>query len=299
MRTIYQHFRVRVLFAIVGAIATTMVMGCSMDTIHVEFVNDADKTIVGATDLMPDQLPDSLAIETSLQIKGSNWSVTRADPENKSDFIKAKKLKVFVLPVSSVPPGEIYFSLPTISNDIGGVAGEALPNENIFALHEDDWRQIEFVSTQFDRMIDEEVADIRRIYEQERLASGPFKKVHIRKRIVNPLAGVSLHLPELATLLHPVKKFVAVGFQRQRGTIPNSFAWKIDSTMTVWGVTDTNNAVHTLCVMGRPEKGSIDSASEAFATLNSTYNLKFVDWCRATKIDSDSQAFKEYFAPKN
>ena len=220
-----------------------------------------------------------------------------AKPQDKAEFIKTKRLKVFVLPISSIPPGEIYFSLPTISNDIGGVTGDALPNEDIFALHEDDWRQIEFVSTRFDGLIDEEIADIRTIYKNERLPSGPFKKVHIRKRIVDSLAGVSLKLSDLESLFRPVQKFRAVGFERQRGTIPNGFAWKIDSSLIVWGVTDMNQIVTTLCVMGDPERGTIDSASDSFASLSLKYDLQFVDWCRGRKIGSDREAFKQYFHP--
>ena len=196
-----------------------------------------------------------------------------------------------------MPTDDVLFSLATISDDVGNITGDALPSEKIFAIHEDDWRQVEFVSQSFAHEIQLEITDIQNIYQNERSEVG-FKNVHVRKRIPNPFESQPITLSDLENIFHPQEKFESVGFQRTRGTIPNSFAWKLDRNLILWGVTDNNGKIARLCVHGVPENENVTRFSEAFSSFNNQYKLTFVDWCRATNITSDVQAFANYFQKK-
>lgn len=276
---------------------TLLGTSCSKNTVHVEFINAKDKSVIAVSDMPPEQLPDSFAIDTTLDIKNSKWSVVSADPVEKSKFTQTGKLRVLLSPITMMPPGEILFSLVTISDNVGATIGDTLPSDKIFALHEDDWRQMEFVSQSFAREIRLEIADIQNIYQNERSGVG-FKKVHVRKRIPNPFQSQPITLSDLEKFFRQQEKFESVGFQRTRGTIPNSFAWKLDRSLILWGVADNNGRIVRLCVQGVPENENTLRFSETFSLLNNQYKLTFVDWCRKTVITSDVQAFTNYFQKK-
>jgi hypothetical protein len=267
----------------------------SEQSIRVEFINAADNSVIGTSEMLPAQLPDTFAINTNLDIKDQKWSVQSAEPAEKAQFLKTGKLRLVLSRVTLVNPADILFSLPTISNDIGNSQGDTLPNDAIFAIHEDDWRQVEFVSTQFNSGIDQEFADIQRIWTSER--SGPaFKKLHIRKRIPEPLADSSLHLDDLREIIPPGKQFDAVGFLRTRGTIPQSFAWSVCDNFVAWGIVGPDGRILRFCLSGMPDPDEISAISASLAKLTEHHRLHFVDWCRTTKIHSDARAFESYFA---
>jgi hypothetical protein len=269
---------------------------CSKRTIHVEFINAKDQRPIAVSKLPPEQIPDTFAIATTLDMAGSKWSVERAEPQDKSDILKAGKVRVYLIAVSTMSPNDILFSLPTISDDMAVATGDILPSPRIFAIHEDDWRQVEFIARKYSTDIEAELADIRRIYQEQRAGVG-FKKVHIRKRIPNPLSGVKLALRELEAVLSPPGKFEGVGFDRTRGTIPGSFAWSLDENCVIWGITDESGHVTRLCLLGSLGPRATQVSGQ-FAKLASEHQLALVDWCRLTNITSDMDAFRTYFTGK-
>ncbi len=267
----------------------------SEGVIRVEFINGADNSIIAVSEMPPAQLPDTFAIDTTLDIKDQKWSVQSAEPMEKAQFLKTGRLRLVLCRVTVGMPEDILFSLPTISDDIGSVHGNTLPNDAVYAIHEDDWRQIEFVATRFGSEIDQEFADFRQIWTSEK--SGPgFKKVHVRKRIPNPTTASSLHLDDLKGIIPPLKRFDAVGFQRTPGIIPQSFAWSVGRQVVMWGIADADGNVFRLCLSGVPEPDQVTKISAALAMLTDRYRLHLVDWCRTTKICSDAKAFENYFA---
>ena len=267
----------------------------AVGTIRVEFINGADHSIIAVSDMLPAQLPDTFAINTTLDIKDQKWSVLSAEPLEKTQFLKAGKLRLVLSHLTLANPADALFSLPTISDDIGNARGDTLPNDTVFAMHEDDWRQVEFVSARFSSEINQEFADIQQIWNSEK--SGPrFKKTHVRKRIPEPLAQSSLYLDDLNRIFTPQKRFEAVGFLRTVGIIPQSFAWSVSRHLVMWGIVDSNAKVVRLCVSGLPEPDQTAAISAGLATLTERYQLRFIDWCHTTAIHSKAQAFENYFA---
>src|SRR5678815_1228616 len=93
-------------------------------TIRVVFINANTGEVIGRSDMPLEQLPESFDIATTLQIGQTSWEVDRAEPATSQEFERSR----------------------------------------CFVLHEDDWRQLEFVSA--DRMdaVAEECEAIRRVY---------------------------------------------------------------------------------------------------------------------------------------
>lgn len=278
---------------IVAAIAALFGSSCAKHNVHVEFVNERDNALIGTVDLPLEKLPDTFAVDTTLDIADKKWSVIRAEPVTKPEFAKSSRLRVFLLPITTVPPGELLYSLPTISNDIGVGEGSAPPDDRVFQIHEDDWRQIEFVSQEYEQEIQSEFNDIRKVYDS-RHPGGGFVKVHVRKRVPTPLRKKAIRISDLQRELPPKRNYVAVGIQRSLGTFQNSFAWDIDDDVTLWGTRNEEGRIQILCLTLRGNNSRSLEWIAALARLCSKHALCIVDWCRVSKA-SNSLDIKELF----
>src|SRR5262245_19205400 len=114
-------------------------------TIAVEFYEGESSQPFMASDMPIDQLPDTFQIRTKLNIRDEEWTVSSAVPARKEEFRVTGKLQIRLVkppPTTTIPLGDILFTLPTISNDIAALQ-EAVSLENILVVHEDDWPQQE------------------------------------------------------------------------------------------------------------------------------------------------------------
>jgi hypothetical protein len=184
------------------------------------------------------------------------------------------------------------FSMPSVSGGIGNLSGTTPPGPDVFMIHEDDWRQVEFVSTDFEKDIDAEFADIHNVRVNERKPGG-YTDLFVRERITDPVHNLTLK--NVQELIPPVKQFSAVGFQRERGTVPHSFAWAVDGSLAVWGLTDDGGNVTQLCLVGAPQKEHAAAISAALSKLTLRYDLYLVDWCKEARVHGDVQDFEKYF----
>jgi len=269
--------------------------GGSEPSIRVEFINAADNSTIAVSEMPVSRLPDTFAIDTTLDIKNQKWSVQSADPIEKAHFLKTGKLRLLLSRITVGVPGDILFSLPTISDDVGQAWGNTSPNDAVFAIHEDNWRQIEFVSAAFDAEIEQEFADIRQIWTSEKREVG-FKNLHVRKRIPEPLTGSSVRLDDLKAIVTAQRQFEGVGFLRTPGIIPSSFAWSTDAQLVVWGIAEPEGRIVRLCLAGMPQRDSIVSVSASLAAFTQRQKLYLVNWCRMAKISTDAKLFEHYFS---
>ena len=267
---------------ILSTIAAVFGFSCARHEIHVEFINEKDNTSVGIVDLPLERLPDTFAINTTFDIGDKKWSVTKADPVTKTAFAKTRRLRVFLVPVTAVPASGILFSLPTISDDLGVGEGSTPPDDTVFQIHEDDWRQIEFVAQVYKQEIASEFDDIRKIYS-DRKPKGGFTRVHIRKRIPSPLGNKAISLTDLRQALPPKHQYKAVGVQRSLGTFQKSFAWDVDEGVTLWGTTTDGDRIRIFCISVRARHPHSPDVTTALARFCSERNLYLIDWCRASK----------------
>ena len=119
-------------------------------TVSVAFVDDATGRQVAASDVPLDQLPDTFALDTELDIGGSRYFVVRAEPQTKAEFAKTRRLMVALRRVEKVgtrAEQKILFSLPSICGAALPSATGASISGDVVVLHEDDSRQCEFVAS--------------------------------------------------------------------------------------------------------------------------------------------------------
>jgi hypothetical protein len=246
--------------------------------VHVAFYEQGKLEPFSQTLLPIERLPDTFEIETTLNIRGEEWMVSSARPATKEKFRKTGHVQVFLYKpvVGHMPPGDIMFSLPTISDDIGGL--EDSPSlENVFVVHEDDWRQQELVSRRFIDDVSMELESIRQIYDTQREGLG-FKSLHVRSSIPSPLQDVRLILTDLKTKLGAVHDYRGVAFNNVAAVVRNGFAFRIAQGSIVWGQRREGDEVAVTCVR-LIETPSLEGLAP-FDRLQAEFELLFVDWVR-------------------
>ena len=101
-------------------------------------------------------------------------------------------------------PNEILFMTPTLNDAIPSAATSTPVTDDCVQLHEDDWRQFEFIPRDRKSDVEDELVDISAIWDNHSVSLGEsgtaFNDVHVRKRIPNALA-IRLSLSELESFV--------------------------------------------------------------------------------------------------
>lgn len=137
-----------------------------------------------------------------------------------------------------------------------------------YAMHEDDWRQHEFVSRRFRPEAEAEFADIRRVYEgQEGLG---FERCHVRSRIRQPLEGLALTIGDVSSALGGIEPVaLVVG----GGQVIDAFAFPLPGGAAYTRL--EGGSVRVLGLHGGAEPGGLRG-------LANENGLALVDWVRAS-----------------
>jgi hypothetical protein len=243
--------------------------------IAVTFIDAITRQPIASSDMLPEQLPETFALDTTLDLAGTSYVVVRADPTTKVEFALTKRLTVALRRVEVFAPKDILFSLPTI-------CGAALPHTvatashgDAVVLHEDDFRQCEFVASRYHQEISDELADIQRIH-REQAASVGFRKLHLRERIPHPLrAGTpwsSIH-----ALLGDVSPVSEISISRPEHVVESAIGVRFPDGVVLWGALE-NGSLTALCVE------ELDSRSEtttaALKRVADELSCALVHWCR-------------------
>jgi hypothetical protein len=173
-------------------------------------------------------------------------------------------------------PKDWLYSVPTICDEIprallpaSGVDGD------LYRLHEDDWRQVEFVSTAQMSSVDLNLVEIRNV-TAERIGPG-FPRVHLRSEPRYPLAGVQLAHQELATAAGPVvTDYAGVGYRDQDSWIAGSFAFEIADAVTAYGL-ETDGVLQVVGFAG-VDQNAARLLIERVTPLLRSHNLVLVAW---------------------
>jgi len=247
--------------------------------IDVEFYEQGKVEPFARSTLPIEQLPDTFQIETTLNIRGEEWTVSGARPTTKEEFRKTGRVQVFLFKpvIEYESPDDVLFSLPTISDEIGALE-ESASLENVFVVHEDDWRQQELVSRDFVERISNELRSIRQIYETQRVDVG-FKSLHVRTSIPSPLLGVCLNLKVLMGRLGAAHVYRGVAFNSVAAVVRNGFAFRTANGSTLWGQRRDDDEVAILCI--RPDESiPVAEALAPFGSFLTEFDLLFVDWIK-------------------
>jgi hypothetical protein len=238
--------------------------------IRVVFVDAADGAEFGRAEVAADELPDSFEAGTTLTLAGTEWSVEGAEPPVSADFRATGTLTLTLRRIDQLDPADLLFSLPTIC--------DAVPSgEQLGDLHEDDWRQIEFVAAGLTDVVEAQFREIRAIYEQQAEFDDDdallgFRRLHVREHPAAPLPGLVSKRRLLDLLPAGPDTGQAGSFARTIGPV------------IVYGLSD-GDAVSVLGVQFEDEPDP--ALAGPLRGVMDTFHLALVDWCRCVLIGPD------------
>lgn len=239
--------------------------------IAVTLIDVASGEELGRTELPADDLPETFEVDTTMHLGSEDWRVEKADPVDRTGYVASSQLTLWLrrletLGTTDIDPSQLRFTMPTLE--------DALPpmrrpdSSQTYAMHEDDWRQREFVSRQFADDIESELREIREIWaEQDGVG---FERVHIRTRVPAPLRGIELTLDEVAAALGGIEPLsLTVG----DGQVVDGFAFPLSGGAAYGRV--AGGLVETLALHGGAEPGGLGRRA-------SVHSLVLVDWIRTS-----------------
>jgi hypothetical protein len=267
--------------------------------IHVEFFDHATGEVFTQTDLPVERLPESFEADTTMHLGEQDWNAIEARPVTAAAFRRTGKLMLILRkanPVTMVDPSTILFSLPTITNDALPpiAAGSSKLDRDVIEIHEDDWRQIEWVSASFSDAAASDLDAIRLIYEHHRAEYG-FRQLHLRRAIPVPLEDRQLRLEDLRAALGPHARWlVGFAYRGVAGIIESSFAVRLISSIEMYGVAP-EGLVQALCFANTATNNAPRPDVENLARLAATHDLILADWCAAARIRPSAEDYANYF----
>jgi hypothetical protein len=193
-------------------------------------------------------------------------------------FGRKKKTEQEADKVGTMNPGGIWFTTPTISNEFPQTIPKARGTEFDIFIHEDDYRQNEFLNPSSLPNIEEEFNGIKEIWTNHSKKSEEytlFKDCHVRNIIGSP--GLTVNFNALKSLL----KCNSVGQVVINGEIlVNGVAFKTDNT-TYFGILTGD----TIVELGIAKWN--DNTTDEILEIGKTFNLLFVNWYHCQIIKND------------
>jgi hypothetical protein len=264
--------------------------------IHVTFI-DADTQMPFAQSEVPlDRLPETFEMDTTMHLGDDDWHVVKADPLTTAEFAQTGKLVLTLAKVQQVSPKDILYSLPTLNNDLPRVIGGAQQGQRIFTMHEDDWRQIEFISTTHTDAIHAQIGEIRRIFDEESVQTErftAFRRLFVRKEIPAPIAD-PLPLAQVQSLFAANStSYDGLAIGTTTDLVEGGFALDL-AGIVLYGQQHEGNVTALGLAMGSGGSANPATMAGLFAALMRQYSLSLVDWCSMLVLPADSDLLDEY-----
>jgi hypothetical protein len=255
-----------------------------MPTIETFFIDAATGDAIGQTDVPAEQLPASFNSRTTLHIGDEDWHVLKAEPVTAEEFLRTGRLVLTLQKIVTVPAKDLLFSLPTICDVIPAVLpGSTKRGKHVLELHEDDWRQIEFVSVSCRPVIEAEIASISAIYQTA------FKEIHVRKSLAAPLNRERLLLNQLASFFTGAPEiYDGVAYEHLDGLLEGGFACRL-GTVVFYGQQSegTIRTLGTKIVEETPEAHK--ETAQALQRFMEACHLYLIDWCASRLLMADAE----------
>jgi hypothetical protein len=252
--------------------------------ITLELIDHATGEIFAQSEVPLESLPERFeGMETTLQVGDADWTVVASDPSTRAEMKKAGRVQLVLRKVVTVDPKTVRFSLPSIVDGVPASVAAPPGVEVSIRLHEDDYRQVEFVHASQAMEVDAELADIARIKSEHRQGGG-FDAIHVRKRIPEPLGGVRLRRAELEAALETKSRPWAV--KGAGPMVADGYALP-DAEAVVYGVA-REGFVETLCVYGM-----LPDVVGRLHAVALAHGLLLVDWCAGQRLRAHEAGFVE------
>jgi hypothetical protein len=270
--------------------------------IYVHFIDAATGETFIEAEVPAGQLPESFEQPLGLDLnEDGKWEVVKAEPPTAAKFRASGQLKLTLRQASPATPDDILFSLPTIESCTPALAeGSSSAGKDAFALHEDGWRQVEFVALRHQDAIGRCLSAIRRVHAEAWTGMG-FKTLHVRREVPRPLEGLALSLETVGRIVPGSRALGGLTYEGARGLIAGGFAFVLPSSVRLFGLAEEApaGALTVLGVAPGDRPGPAAAEAEALADFAAPHGLCLVDWCRATQVPAEREAFVRYFSGKS
>jgi hypothetical protein len=271
----------------------------SSGLIRVEMIDANMKHEFTPTHLKPEQLPESFEAATTFHLGVGDFEVVEATPMTAAEFRASGKLRLVVrkVKIEQVDVSKLLYSLPTVAMTLPPIAeGSTKLGKQTVEIHEDDWRQIEFVSRSLQDQIDEQLAGIRRIYDEERASEFGFRKLHTREAFESPIAPVRATVADLIAAFETAPaRLDGVSYHQIAGLVDHGFAIRLLSGLELIGLRDDADRISALCLgYGRPNN-AVERDLPDLATFMSANGLVLIDWVQCEQVEPEISALRGYF----
>jgi hypothetical protein len=267
-------------------------------SIYVEFIDVNGAATFQSGKVPVEDLPASFEAHTTIHLGTDDWEVLEARPMTAAEFRQSGKLvlKIRRLNLTKFSAlDKVLYSLPTIADELPLVQkGSTKLGRDVLELHEDDWRQVEWVASSLTESIEAELAAIRSIYDREHVGIG-FKKVHVRSRIPAPLRSADIPFDDLvsasgtrATILE------GVSWRDVAGLTADSFALRLISSIEIYGQVQ-NGIVEVAAFQNRRINNMAMDDLRSITAFAREHELVLIDWCRATLVEAEDACYLDYF----
>lgn len=257
-------------------------------TIHVLFVDTKTGQALAQADMPLDRLPASFEAATNFQLSGKTYAVVSAKPMTAREFGKTGQLRIELrelVPVENVDPRQIRYSLPSLCEALPAIEeGSTKLGKKVLELHEDDWRQIEFVALTLESAIEVDLRAVAKIHREHFQKGRGFDALHMRKEVPSPLEGAWFTLADLRSALgESASWFDGVAFRDVAGVVAGGFAVKLPSGLTLYG-TQQGGRVNVLAMASAESGPAAESNARLLSALAIRHQLCLIDWCRVQQV---------------
>lgn len=268
-----------------------------MPTVETIFIDASTGKAIGRVDMPGERLPASFAPETTLHIADEDWQVIKAEPMTAEEFLQTGKLVLTLQKIIKMSPKDILLTLPTICDEIPALlAGSTKRGKNVLELHEDDWRQIEFLSSSYRGVIEAELAQVRRIYREASVFDGSFlafKTLHLRQQLNTPLHG-GLPLNQLAPFFTSVpESYEGVAYQHTDGLIEGGFAFRVAAVLLYGQQFEGIVKILGLKII-KDVPGEYKETAHALERFMAAYHLYLIDWCKPQLLMANAEVLEAF-----
>jgi hypothetical protein len=261
--------------------------------IRVVFAGAASGQPFSVSEVAVDELPDVFDTESEIAIADTRYEIVEAQPAFKKDFAATGAVTLTLRRLELADPDKILFSLPSIDTTTPGPGDTECPPRKCLSIHEDDWRQIEFISMAHLPGIRSELSAVERVYRECRQGAG-FRRIHVREEIGAPLFDTLLDLRKAKKELGSARTLKGFSVGGNRRLAADSFAFETDLGMTFFGLATNNTATALCCSVHTPPRDP-DKAAERIAAFTARHRLVYVDWCWMVALNEDEAEFRGYF----
>jgi hypothetical protein len=272
----------------------------SSGRIRVEIIEANMKHHFRPTHFAPEQLPESFEAATTMHLDQGDFEVVEATPMTAAEFRRTGNLRLVVRErkIVKLDASEMLYSLATISNELPPIEpGTSKLEKQVIELHEDDWRQVEFVAMAQQEQIDAELAAIGRIYGEQRTEEGFFRAIHVRAGLTEPLAGTAITLAELIAAFDPPPpmQLDGIAYRDVAGLVANGFALRLLSGIELLGVVDEAGHIAVLCLSHARPNIALERDLPALSRFAQAHRFCLINWYRAEQFPAEESALRALF----